>query len=607
MLWFGEAMKASRVLQRYAAGERNFQGANLRGLSFKGKDLSGADFSGADIRGTNFSRANLTGAKFRGAKAGLQKRWFIALLIVSWLLSGISGFCSLFVGVFVALIVTKERNDMFAGWISLFILIIFFLIAIRKGINFGAISGAVGGATAGAIVVALTVRDAVAGSGEVARAVAGSVAVAVAFVGAVAGVVTGGVAGSGAGAFTLAGAMASDIAGVVAGVFAFAFVGVFAGEVNGTVALIVAWAIISLGVYLGRRAMKGSSRDIWIRSAAIAFAATGGTSFYNATLTDADFRQARLASTDLREAILTRTCWRNTEKFDRIRPGNTLLKHSQVRELLKTGNGYGKSFPKADLRGANLQGANLEKADLKQADLSEAILRDTNLKDANLTETLAIETDFTGTYLTGACIEAWNIDPTTILDRVDCQYVYLLEDSNARGSRERRPHNPDRTFEPGDFEKLYKQVMHTVQLLLKNGVNPEAFREAFQQVMSENPEITWNSIQKVEQKEEDVLIEVAVPASTDKAEIERKFWTEYQSQLEAMEARYRNELNAKDREIEIYKKQNTDMTDIVKLLANRPINVETHQNNRNTTVNSDTIEGSGYTEGNTTHQSNPNP
>ena len=74
-------MKASEVLKRYQARERNFRRVNLRGQSFKGQDLAGADFSEADIRSTNFT----------GAKCGLQKRWAIVLVLISWLLAGISG------------------------------------------------------------------------------------------------------------------------------------------------------------------------------------------------------------------------------------------------------------------------------------------------------------------------------------------------------------------------------------------------------------------------------------------------------------------------------------------------------------------------------------
>ena len=87
-------MKASDLLQRYAAGERNFRGANLRGQSFKGKDLSGADLSEADIRGANFTNATLKNANFTGAKAGLQKRWLIGKLLTSFLISALLNFVS---------------------------------------------------------------------------------------------------------------------------------------------------------------------------------------------------------------------------------------------------------------------------------------------------------------------------------------------------------------------------------------------------------------------------------------------------------------------------------------------------------------------------------
>ena len=104
-------MKASEVLKRYQAGERNFRRVNLRGQSFKGQDLAGADFSEADIRSTNFTGANLRGANFTGAKCGLQKRWAIVLVLISWLLAGISGVLSLLAGVFVAFIFVPDLNN----------------------------------------------------------------------------------------------------------------------------------------------------------------------------------------------------------------------------------------------------------------------------------------------------------------------------------------------------------------------------------------------------------------------------------------------------------------------------------------------------------------
>ena len=100
---------------------------------------------------------------------------------------------------------------------------------------------------------------------------------------------------------------------------------------------------------------------------------------------------------------------------------------------------------------------NLNQANLRGADLSEASLKQANLEEANLREVLAIGTDFVGATLTGACLESWNIDHTTNLEHIDCEYVFLLEHPNALGHRERRPHDPDAVFDPGDFAKLYKK------------------------------------------------------------------------------------------------------------------------------------------------------
>jgi uncharacterized protein YjbI with pentapeptide repeats len=72
----------------------DYSGRNLKGRSFKGQDLTGANFSGADIRSANFS----------GAKAGLQKRWAIFLVLISWAVAAVSGLFSAFFGYLAVLI-----------------------------------------------------------------------------------------------------------------------------------------------------------------------------------------------------------------------------------------------------------------------------------------------------------------------------------------------------------------------------------------------------------------------------------------------------------------------------------------------------------------------
>ncbi|MEM8779543.1 MAG: pentapeptide repeat-containing protein [Cyanobacteria bacterium P01_G01_bin.49] len=205
----------------------------------------------------------------------------------------------------------------------------------------------------------------------------------------------------------------------------------------------------------------------------------------------------------------------------------------------------------------------LNQANLKQCDLSEATLKVANLEGANLTEVSALKTDFTGCNLTGACVEAWNIDHTTVLDNVDCQYVFLLEKENKKGSRERRPHDPDKVFQPGDFEQLYRKIMNTVQLLLRNGVNSDAFKIAFQKIMAENPEITYNSIQGIEKKGQDVLVTLEVPEEADKGNIEHTFNEAYEAKLEA--AKQTALLEAEKDHKEDIKNLTKDITEITKL------------------------------------------
>jgi hypothetical protein len=216
------------------------------------------------------------------------------------------------------------------------------------------------------------------------------------------------------------------------------------------------------------------------------------------------------------------------------------------------------------------------------------------LESANLTETQALATDFTEACFTGACLAAWNIDANTKLDRADCRFVYLLEYPKPRtDDRERRPHHISKCFAPGDFEKLYKKIMTTVQLLLKDGINPEAFTAAFQKLMQEFPDITPESIQAVEKKANDVLLTLKVPEGTAKGKVEQ-IWDEvYQARLEAqMRA---EQLKAKDEIIVIQKYYSDVFEDLVRgvfsqYLANpstvpQPSNPIININNQSTAEN----------------------
>jgi uncharacterized protein YjbI with pentapeptide repeats len=536
---------------------QDFSDKNLRGRSFKGQNLTGANFSYADIRGANFTNAILTEADFTRAKAGLQKRWTIFLVTLSLFLSVISGLMSAFVSIRVAGLWTPDiikQYTILPSVLVLIVLAIFFIATIRQGIGGVAVAAAVAVTAAGAVPVVQGVAGGAAGAAAAAVPLEAAVVVAAAVAATAAVAVAVAVAGAGAVAAAVAAAVAVAVAGAVAVAVAVlgAVLGAGAAEaaVVGTVGVAGVVAVAGLGIYVAWRALAGDEKHAFVRTIAIAFAATGGTSFRNADLTDANFTKATLKSTDFRTANLTRTCFRNTERLDRARVGNSILADTRVRELLITGYGYNKSYVGADLQGANLTGVNLSYANLKQANLSKATLHLANLEFAKLIHTQALATDFTAASFTGACLEAWNIDGNTKLDHVDCRFVYLLENAKpGTDDRERRPHHISKCFEPGDFEKLYKKIMETVRILIKDGLNPEAFTAAFQKLMREFPDITPESIQGVEKKENDVLLTLKVPEGTDKGKVEQ-IWDEvYQARLEAQ--RRAEQLKSKDEIIAI--------------------------------------------------------
>ncbi len=274
-----------------------------------------------------------------------------------------------------------------------------------------------------------------------------------------------------------------------------------------------------------------------VRGFGLALAAVGGTSFSGADLTGATFLEARLKSANFansrqKETIVTHTCWKSTDKLNRARLGSSILQDKRVRMLLTVPEkGYKQDLCDVNLRGANLNGLTLESANLTRAILSDALLTNAVLKNAILTEAQAVNADFTGACLTGATLEAWNIDSSTTLKHIDCQYVFLREMPDARGSRERRPHNPDKVFQPGDFEKFFKEMLDEVQILIRNGIDPIAFRTAFQQLMEQNPDITKNDIKSIAKQGEDALVTIQVSKGTDKGKIERDFDNGYRKGL----------------------------------------------------------------------------
>jgi len=458
---------------------------------------------------------------------------------------------------------------------------VFFIATIRQDLVavVGAAAGVLAGIGAGAAAVVAAgprlkvigaAAGVLAGAGAGAGAVAGAVVVEVVVVGAAAVAVSLAAAVEG----TTSGTAAAVAVAVAAGAVVRAAVGAVVMAAVGAVAVAVslAAAVTGVGIYIAWRALAGDEKHAFIRIIAVALAATGGTSFSKANLTDANFTQANLKNTDFREAILTRTCWYETKKLDLARVGNSILAKAEVRDLLVTRNGEKKSYIGANLQGANLAGANLNQANLKEADISQANFQRANLEGTNLTKVQALGTDFTNAYLTGACLEAWNIDSTTKLENVDSRFVYLLEYPYPESdNRERRPSSGK--FAPGEFTKLFQEVLNTVDLIFRNGVDWRAFITAFKKVQVEN-EGTELAIQSIENKGDGVVVvKVCVPEDANKEKIHLGFTQNYELALNAIEAKYEVQLKGKDEQLTIYRQQNADMWLTINKLAEKPVNV----------------------------------
>lgn len=452
-------MKVQDVLSRYAAGDRNFQGAKLRGANFTGQNLSGADFSGADIRSAKFDNATLHGVSFTQAQAGLQRRWMAVHLAVTVLLAGAAGTSQGFVGLVATALFDNSPEGLMAESIYLLLLIVVYIAISLQGFTIKAFATVVG-----AFLFIVGVAVASAGSFSQEFAVAFAFAVSVAVVGMFAVTFTVMVMG----AFSVSGTDSFAVALIIAATVALAIAGgvVFLGADSFTFVVALALALMSwlLVLYVGWQVARGHYKFSMIRELGLILSALGGTSFCGADLTGATFRQARLINTNLadskqRRTCLTHVCWEGTESLNRSRLGTTLLQDNRVRRVLTIPEkGYKQDLSYADLQGANLRGVTLEGASLKRAVLTNAKLENAVLKDAVLTKVQALGADFTGACLTGATLDAWDIDSTTTFDDVECQYIFLKETSDGVGRSERRPRDPNMVFERGGLEKLLREM-----------------------------------------------------------------------------------------------------------------------------------------------------
>lgn len=547
---------------------QNFTGQNLKGRSFKAQDLTGADFSGADIRGANFAGATLVGAHFHGAIAGPGRRSLFTIL----LFAGFSGFI---LGLF-GNAVSDTVNTIY-----------FKYFGIRDGVvafsTVGLFSAlllywdlivAIWGTILGGLLTWVGLflweywqsHDFLNALLDQESATGGVTLTAIAFWIGISTIIS-------LSALLLASARFQSNQhrrfGYVEGLAVlFAFWTAFPGMVDhaGWLAKVNApldtLLFLGLCIHTRDRILSEHPRYGWLRSGALRLASVWGTCFRKADLSAADFTGARLNGVDFTAARLVHTHFAQAQALNYARVAQTYLQQRSVRSLLASGNGVKGTYVGCDMRGAYLVGALLQGADFTRADLSDADLTGADLRGVVFVRSQLAGACLRSAQLTGCCVESWHIDTTTQLKDVDCDYIYLLS-----GQRERRPSHGN--FQPGDFTKLFQDVLHTVDLIFRQGLDMSAFMTAFQQVQADRALSGETlSVRSIENKGDGmVVVKVEVPEAADKTQIHAALNQEYDQAIQRLETRYQAEIAAKDAQIDLYKQHQSELSQLTKLLT----------------------------------------
>jgi uncharacterized protein YjbI with pentapeptide repeats len=481
-------MNARELLAKYRAGERNFRGVNLSGESLEEQDLSGSDFTEANLQGTNFTNTNLEKTLFTGAKLGLQKRSAFSLVIGLYVISAIASIGTAVFAWFSYGYFVDDETTKFVGGIGFIIIaIIWLMVAFSRNLVSAMVSGIIAGGILGGYIGSFDGSGVFFGTLIVAMLTLATETLALVSVLAI------------VSAIAILGEKGGIIPVILSIVLAIPAAWATYAASGNVLAIIGPGAFFLILVTMGTlslwRTLKGDKRDAWIRPIIIFISSIKGTNFYNANLTDADLANTNLKGIDLRKAILTRTCWQQTKNVDFARLNNSLLSDLAVRNLLVTGEGNNQSYENKDLSGVYLRGANLESANLvntnlrdsdlsfanlqnsnlKIANLNKAKLENANLSNANLTGVQAIEADLTNAHLTGACLDSWNINSKTILEGIDCQWIYLAEQESPTNDNYGERHPSKGEFPSGGFAKLFKEISETVELITWAGVDWKDF------------------------------------------------------------------------------------------------------------------------------------
>ena len=283
----------------------------------------------------------------------------------------------------------------------------------------------------------------------------------------------------------------------------------------------------------------------------------------SANLNEANLSEAILVGANLNGAILSRASLRGAD----LSESNLLVANLNKADMryanLNRANLSETSLFEVDLHKANLRGVDLSRVTLSNLNLSDLDLSESNLYGANLCRTQVLGTNFERAVLTGACVENWNVNSSTKLDNVVCDYVYLEANYQECFPREGN-------FKPGEFTALFQKAVNTVDLIFKDGIDWQAFFQSFQDLRTQYADQAL-SIQAIEKKRGGAfVVRLEVAEGADKRAIESSAKELYETKLVLMEQRYRAELQAKDGEIVAYREQSANLMKITEMLAARP-------------------------------------
>jgi len=531
----------------------------FRGRSFRGQDLANIDFSDADIRGTDFSEAKLNSANFSDAKAGLQLQWLIGLVLLCLSISALSGYISAYsIGFSSNFLIPGATEDPKADpgiqgiiFSSIVLLLLGYTLfrVIRPGTKLETVIVS--------LIVTSTAVSVVAATDESLGRIA---VLAIISLFAVVGAITG------ATLWILAWAIAVSIIGrlgvliTVLGAFVGNLVGIFHGLRNledfkpgmfpiilsivGTIILV----LFLFSIYIGNQILSGNEKYALLRTLSVLLTTEKGTCFKNADLTDANFINASLEHTDLRSEKLIRTCWRNAKNLNQALTIGTYLENLKIRELVTTGKSKDKKFEYiGGLQGLNLQSTNLRGFSFMGSNLSEANLREADLSNANFKQTQLYGAYLSFATLTGACIEDWGISPTTLLEEIKCDYVFMRQATEDKRDPWRKPDNWQEDFPKGGFSTFIAPIITTLDaynpqkrglyeldqsfkpldLYHYDGVDPAAVVVAIKQLQDEYPEAELEIVALYGPSKNKLRIEARVSDDADAAKLNAKYQDKY--------------------------------------------------------------------------------